>query len=121
MSDYYEIQTEELSTNEGVWMVRLCADADVYRGHFPGQPIAPGACNIEMIRQLASRLLERECRLREITQCRFTHLITPTVENPLRITIQVNDSKLTASVHWEQTTCITLKAILNKASQTPTC
>lgn len=113
MSDYYEILAEQLSAGEGSWTVRLSTDADVYRGHFPGRPIAPGACNIEMIRQLASRLMNAECRFSEITQCRFTHLITPNVENPLRVSILTDNGKLTATVCWEETICISLKAKIN--------
>lgn len=109
MSDYYEILTEQLSANEGSWQVRLCPEADVYRGHFPGHPIAPGACNMEMIRQLASRLMKTECHFREITQCRFTHLITPDVENLLQVTIRIDNDKLLATVSWEETLCISLK------------
>lgn len=113
MSDYYEILQEERSANEGKWLVRLCPDADVYRGHFPGRPIAPGACNIEMIRRLASRLLGGECRYREITQCRFTHLITPDVENPLGIAIKVDNDRLTATISWNEIICVSMKAHVN--------
>ncbi len=28
--------------------VELLQDCDVYEGHFPGEPIAPGVCNIRM-------------------------------------------------------------------------
>lgn len=114
MSDYYEILSEQLDATEGKWVVRLCPSADVYRGHFPGHPIAPGACNIEMIRQLASRLLGEVCCFREITQCRFTHLITPEVENPLSVTIRRDNDKLLAIVNWEDTPCISLKANLKQ-------
>lgn len=110
MSDYYEIISEQLDATEGKWTVRLCRNADVYRGHFPGHPIAPGACNIEMIRQLASRLCGRECRFREITQCRFTHLITPERENPLQVTIRVDKDRLQATTFWNEILCISLKA-----------
>lgn len=113
MSDYYEILSEEMGEGEGLWMVRLLPNADVYRGHFPGQPIAPGACNIEMIRRLASRLLHTDCHFRAITQCRFTHLITPDVENPLRLNIRVENDRLQATVSWNETPCIVLKAHLN--------
>lgn len=112
MSDYYDILSEELQAHEGVWVVCLRADADVYRGHFPGLPIAPGACNIELIRQLTTRLLHRDCRFSEITQCRFTHLITPHVENPLRVTIRVENEQVQATVCWGETQCISLKAKL---------
>ena len=54
---YYKIMKEtRLDANTGVYLVSLLPQADVYRGHFPQNPVCPGACNIETIRECAEML-----------------------------------------------------------------
>ncbi len=74
---YYSIldkQTQEQST---VFTVALHADSPVYAGHFPNEPISPGVCNIQLIKECAETVTGHLLRLRSMQQCRFMHLITP--------------------------------------------
>lgn len=50
---------------------------DIFGGHFPGRPVCPGACNIQLIKDVAQRLTGRRLLVSAIRQCRFTALLTP--------------------------------------------
>lgn len=50
---------------------------DIFRGHFPGRPVCPGACAIQLIKDVARRLTGRKLLISTIRQCRFTTLATP--------------------------------------------
>lgn len=93
LKDYYKVESVVRSDGEAVYTVSLNPDCEVYRGHFPGSPVSPGVCNIQMIRECAQKeclclpeaatdrpgLVGGAVRLYidEIRQCRFTSLITP--------------------------------------------
>ena len=94
MLTYYHILSSEITTDAGVFRVALNADCEVYQGHFPGEPVCPGVCNIQMIKECTEMLLqggavsrphqEREDNtaapsmlLSHIKQCRLTTLVTP--------------------------------------------
>ena len=92
MLTYYHILSSEITTDAGVFRVALNADCEVYQGHFPGEPISPGVCNIQMIKECAERCLgyagdnlltagedseTPSILLSHIRQCRLTTLVTP--------------------------------------------
>ena len=60
-------------------------DEAYFMGHFPGHPIVPGVCEIEMLFQAAARFLVMEgavktgesSRLAAISSARFTNPIVP--------------------------------------------
>ena len=57
----------------------LIPDYDVYRGHFPGNPVCPGVCNIETIKECAMMLTGKKLLISTIKQCRLTAIATPAV------------------------------------------
>lgn len=57
--------------------VALLPDCDVYRGHFPGNPVCPGVCTMQMIRECAETFLGKSLHQPVVSQCRFVTLMTP--------------------------------------------
>lgn len=53
---YYEVTDGKTDGPNGIFRIQLLPDSDVYRGHFPGNPVCPGVCNIEMIKECTARL-----------------------------------------------------------------
>ena len=87
---YYKIMKEtRLDANTGVYLVSLLPQADVYRGHFPQNPVCPGACNIETIRECAEMLTGYDLAITTIKQCRLTAIATPQLCPLMDVTVQV--------------------------------
>lgn len=76
---YQVLSVQTASANEAVYEVELCADCEVYEGHFPGRPVSPGVCNIEMIKECACLLTGQDLRITTIKQCRLTAIASPQV------------------------------------------
>ena len=87
------LHEEKISANEAVYLCELKSDCDVYQGHFPGKPVSPGVCNIEMIRECAELLTGENLLIQTIKQCRLTAIATPTVcpEVDVTVNVSVND------------------------------
>jgi len=73
------LHEEKMTANDAVYLCELKADCDVYRGHFPGKPVSPGVCNIEMIRECAEMLVGKDLKIDTIKQCRLTAVASPSV------------------------------------------
>jgi 3-hydroxyacyl-[acyl-carrier-protein] dehydratase len=74
---YYSIQNERTEDDTTVFDVMLNPDCPVYQGHFPGMPVAPGVCNIQMIKECTERIAGKSLLLEYISQCKLTALMTP--------------------------------------------
>lgn len=86
---FYKILKEEKDGLNGKYTVTILPDCNVYDGHFPGDPVCPGVCNIETIKECAMTLLGKDLRIKAIKQCRLTAIATPTVCPEVVITLNV--------------------------------
>ncbi|MBO7378310.1 MAG: beta-hydroxyacyl-ACP dehydratase [Bacteroidales bacterium] len=83
------LHEERLSANEAIFLCELKPDCDVYRGHFPGKPVSPGVCNIEMIRECTEMLVGEDLQIDTIKQCRMTAVASPSVCPKVDVSVSV--------------------------------
>lgn len=86
---YYEITDAGTDSREGVFRIRLLPGCEVYRGHFPGHPVCPGVCNIEMIKECAMLLTGRKLFISTIRQCRLTAVASPSICPEVDVTVGI--------------------------------
>lgn len=84
---FYKVINEEKNGTTGKYTVSILPDCNVYDGHFPGDPVCPGVCNIETIKECAMMLTGKDLRIKAIKQCRLTAIATPAVCPEVIITI----------------------------------
>jgi len=65
----------ELENN--VVRIRLNPESAIFRGHFPGNPITPGVCQVGMIGELAGRICGFGLALREVKTLKFIDILRP--------------------------------------------
>ena len=96
INDFYT--TEELVNGQDVITARLLWNIDhaIFAGHFPGQPVVPGVCMIQIVQETLAGCLGKTIDLLESNQIKFLQFIDPRV-NPvvnLQITYSVTDDSL---------------------------
>ena len=109
IEDFYDIIARREEEGATVFDVALRPDCKVYKGHFPEMPVAPGVCNLQMIRECAELVAGRPLMLGYIGQCRMTKLITPGECPRLEVKIQLEGENLVASITCGEELCLTLK------------
>lgn len=126
IQDFYTIQGIDVADKRTIVHVLLNPDCQVYEGHFPGEPVAPGVCNINMIRECAEKALEASAdqsvrlMLSYIQQCRLTTLVTPLSHKQMEVVIDWLSLptpenpiyKIAASIGHGEDIYLTLKAEL---------
>ena len=117
---FYRVLSEE--RGEGLsakYRVAILPDCNVYDGHFPGDPVCPGVCNIETIKECAILLCGEQLRYSTIKQCRLTALATPTVCQEVDVQVNLSPSgggyALQATIADDRQTYMILKGQLDKA------
>ncbi|MGN1263429.1 MAG: beta-hydroxyacyl-ACP dehydratase [Prevotella sp.] len=79
---YFRITDATGDDRRAVFQIELLPDCDVYRGHFPGYPVCPGACTIRMVTDCAGKMVARPLHITSISRCRLTAVATP-IATPL--------------------------------------
>ena len=70
----------------------------IYDGHFPGQPVVPGVCLIQMVVEIASQALGQSLQLIYLTQAKFLNPIHPTQTPHLTLSLTTT---MTSDAHWK--------------------
>lgn len=116
LNDFYKILEQENSP--GVVKARLAINKDhrIFEGHFPGLPVVPGVCMLQMIRELIQVYAGREFKIGAADNMKFLSVINP--ENHHEVDALVNFSEeggsysINATLFAGTTTFFKLKATL---------
>lgn len=73
LDELYEIVREE----DRQVAVRLLAGSAIYKGHFPGDPVTPGVCQVGMVQELVQKACGSPLTLREVKNLKFTEVLRP--------------------------------------------
>jgi 3-hydroxyacyl-[acyl-carrier-protein] dehydratase len=77
LNDLYNIQSITESENQVQVEVLLQADHTIFKGHFPGQPVLPGVCMMEMITEIMEEHLKKSFRISSAPLIKFLLMIDP--------------------------------------------
>ena len=96
--------TEAFNKNEeGISaQIRLNPKHEIFKGHFPGKPIMPGVCMIQIIKELTEGSLGSDLFLSIASNVKFMAIINPET-NPT-LTIDINLAELDGSIKIKSTT-----------------
>ena len=97
----------------GKFRLSLLEDCPVFKGHFPGFPVLPGASIIEIVRELASGMAGREICFSAMRSVKFMKMISP--EDSLFVTVDMDteNSSLHSSVSVNGEECVKINAVFN--------
>jgi 3-hydroxyacyl-[acyl-carrier-protein] dehydratase len=90
-------------------------DNKILAGHFPGQPVVPGACMLQLVKDILTDTLNKPVRLLKADNIKFLSLIDPetTQSLQLEITYQQNEIgiPITANLTAGEVVCMKLQAV----------
>ncbi|MCK4407858.1 MAG: hypothetical protein KAT33_00085, partial [Bacteroidales bacterium] len=57
----------------------------IFKGHFPDNPVVPGVCMIQIVKEILSKLLKKNLHLSEGSNIKFISVIKPEINKILNI------------------------------------
>jgi len=73
----YTLSSKTVSDVEAVFNVAINSDCDIFKGHFPGNPITPGVCMLQVAVELCEDIFAHKCELVKCKNIKYLHTITP--------------------------------------------
>jgi len=120
LKDFYKVLSEE-KTGDSKYVVTILVNEkhEVFKGHFPGNPIMPGVCMIQIIKELTEKITQNTLMIQTLTNVKFMALINPEVTPELRleldITITEDDLvKVKNTTYFNDTTALKLSNVYKK-------
>ena len=90
LKDFYKVLSEE-KTGDSKYTISILINEkhDVFKGHFPGNPIMPGVCMIQIIKELTESITKSTLIMQTLSNVKFMALINPEVNPELRLELDV--------------------------------
>ncbi len=107
LNDFFTINEKESSATE-IWAeIRINSDHKIFEGHFPGQPVVPGVCMMQMIKEIVEEVLGKETNLVKASDLKFLAVINPRENNLVHASIKMNADEsgainITASIFKDE-------------------
>lgn len=90
LKDFYKVLSEEKTTDSKYTITILVNEKhDVFKGHFPGNPIMPGVCMIQIIKELTEKITESTLMIQTLSNVKFMALINPEATPELRLELDI--------------------------------
>ena len=110
---YYRLVSSRVEGDSGVFRVELLPQCTVYQGHFPGRPVCPGVCHIELVRQCSEILSGQRLRLQAVSLARFPSMASPLVCPEVEVAVSLRPEgpvrSVSATIHAGELTFLEFK------------
>lgn len=108
LGDFFTIKDLQVSGPDVSVAITINAKHKIFDGHFPGQPVVPGVCMMQMVKEIMEHVTGRKTILAKAHEMKFLVVIDPSRNNNIRATLkysQEEDGKInvTATLLHEET------------------
>ena len=73
----YTIVSQQEEEGLATFQLSIHPEWPIYKAHFPGHPITPGVCIVQMVQELLQLALNRDVILRKAKNVKYLAIISP--------------------------------------------
>jgi 3-hydroxyacyl-[acyl-carrier-protein] dehydratase len=75
--------------NRYLVVIRLNPEHYIFKGHFPGNPVLPGVCIIQILKEIVSRQIRMDLLIDKIITTRFLSIIDPETDRVINFDLEL--------------------------------
>ncbi|WP_394666151.1 3-hydroxyacyl-ACP dehydratase [uncultured Chryseobacterium sp.] len=94
LTDFYTLLSYE-KTESGSFtaQISLNKDHDIFKGHFPGNPVTPGVCMMQIVKELTEEFTGSSLFLKTASNVKFMAIINPFETPDLKIQLDITENE----------------------------
>lgn len=120
LKDFYKVLSLEKKEPHYEAIILVNEKHDVFNGHFPGNPIMPGVCMMQIIKELTEQITGNTLTMQSLSNVKFMALINPEVTPELRLELDITTTdedlvKVKNTAYFNETTALKLSSIYKKS------
>jgi len=91
LQDFYSVnKLETIAEGKYQATVTLNKEHDIFNGHFPGNPVTPGVCMMQIIKELAQEITGSSLFMSNTSNVKFMALINPEKNPILNLDLEIS-------------------------------
>lgn len=110
MNELYTIHSiNEESANKITAQLEILRDHEIFRGHFPENPILPGVCFIQILKEILTLIQGKDLILLQASSIKYLKFLNPEINSIINFEIEVKEIEnghflCNASIYFESIT-----------------
>lgn len=85
--NFYHIVTKDLAPASARAVITIDAGHRIFDGHFPGQPVVPGVCMMQIVRELAEQGVGVPLQITTADNMKFLSILNPHEHGEVVVTV----------------------------------
>lgn len=119
LTNFYEVLSTTSDEQNDIVSIRINAQHEVFKGHFPGNPVMPGVCMMQIIKELCETICGSSLLMQSLSNVKFMALINPEVNPDLRLELKISQSedglvKVKNTTYFHDTVALKLSSTYKK-------
>lgn len=120
LKDFYKvISLEENDSQKYLAIIFVNEKHEVFKGHFPDNPIMPGVCMMQIIKELTEQITESSLVMQRLINVKFMALINPEATPELRLELDITTTdegliKVKNTTYFNETVALKLSSVYKK-------
>lgn len=120
LKDFYKVLSLEKTAEQKYQAVLFINENhEVFKGHFPGNPIMPGVCMMQIIKELSEEIIGCALMMQSLSNVKFMALINPFETPELRLELDIlttedNLVKVKNTTYFNDTVALKLGSVYKK-------
>lgn len=90
LENFYTVNDLSVTENEITANITINKDHDIFKGHFPGNPVTPGVCVMQIIKELTETVVGEKLQMKSSSNIKFTAIINPFLEPNLDMVLEID-------------------------------
>ena len=88
LNDFFHINDLQTAGTDVSAVLVINKAHKIFEGHFPGQPVVPGVCMMQMIKELVEEIMQKKTDLIKAHDMKFLAVIDPSQHNTIQTTLK---------------------------------
>jgi len=93
LNQFYELESHDSENNIFRANITLNQDHDIFKGHFPGNPVTPGVCMMQIVKDLTEKFTDSKLFLKSASNVKFMAIINPFETPDLVMDLDINETE----------------------------
>ncbi|WP_223609010.1 3-hydroxyacyl-ACP dehydratase [Chryseobacterium sp. OSA05B] len=94
LTDFYTLESFEKGDHGSFTAnIHLNKDHDIFKGHFPGNPVTPGVCMMQIVKELTEEFTSSKLFLKTASNVKFMAIINPFETPDLKLQLDITENE----------------------------
>lgn len=114
LNDFYKVNVLSVDGQLATAQITINSKHDIFKGHFPGNPVTPGVCMMQIIKELTEQVVGKDLFMTASSNIKFMAIINPEKTPDLELQLDISETedgyKVKNTTRFEDTIALKLSS-----------